>query len=165
MRPGDRRRQAGFTYIALLWWVAISGVLLAALGQQWKLEARRQRELEMVFRAEQIQEALLRYQAATPPGQQPHPERLADLLEDRRGPQVRRHLRQLWNDPITRQPWGLLLAEGRIRGVHSLSDAVPVKAPDGVTMYSEWLFEVPVMQASPPESGASAPGQGPGTVP
>lgn len=59
-------RFAGFTYLALLWWVAISSVMLAALAQQWGIESRLQREIELVFRGEQIKAALVSYQRNTP---------------------------------------------------------------------------------------------------
>jgi hypothetical protein len=51
------------------------------------------------------------------------------LLEDRRYPTVRRHLRRLYVDPITgQQEWGLVKApEGGIMGIYSLSDREPQK--------------------------------------
>ena len=42
------RRQAGFTYLLLLWWVALSGVMLMALGESWTAQAHEQRA-EIVF--------------------------------------------------------------------------------------------------------------------
>ena len=46
-------RQQGFSYLVLLLWIVIGGVLLTALSSQWLLDARREREIELVFRAEQ----------------------------------------------------------------------------------------------------------------
>lgn len=136
-----RRQARGFTYILLLWWVAISGVLLAALGQQWLIESRRQREAELVFRGQQIGLALAAYRAATPVGQAPAPLRLDELLEDRRGPEMLRHLRLPWPDPITGQPWVIDRVNGRIVGVHSPSKARPIKPPEGVDTYEQWRFD------------------------
>ena len=57
-----------------------------------------------------------------------YPESLDDLLEDNRGLVTRRHLRKIFVDPMTgRSEWGLVRVGGRIVGVHSLSDAIPVK--------------------------------------
>ncbi len=160
MRIGDPGASRGFTYLALLWWVAISGVMLAALGTQWKLEATRQREAELVFRGGQIQAALAAYQANTPAGQPNLPLTLTELLDDQRQGQARHHLRRAWADPVTSRPWGLLRTQdGRIRGVHSESRRPPLTAPEGVQTYREWLFDVAEI-APPPAEGASSAGPG-----
>ncbi|MDO9002203.1 MAG: type II secretion system protein [Aquabacterium sp.] len=136
------RRLGGFTYLMLLWWVAVSSVLLAALGQSWSIEARRQREMELVFRGEQIKAALLSYQESSPTLPKTLPTRLEDLIEDQRGPDIKRHLRKLWPDPITgSSQWGLVREGGVIRGVYSTSDRQPLRAPQGVSTYQEWRFE------------------------
>ena len=157
MPVGEEPRQRGFTYLALLWWVAISGVMLAALGSQWRMDAARQREAELVFRGEQIQAALRAYQSNTPAGQPTSPESLAELLDDRRQGPARRHLRKVWIDPVQGRPWELLLdANGRIRGVHSGSRRKPLSAPEGVDTYREWLFDVPVLPAQPIDGAPAA---------
>jgi type II secretory pathway pseudopilin PulG len=155
-------RQRGFTYILLLWWVAISGVLLAALGQQWLMESRRQKEQELVFRGRQMGLALRAYRDATPEGQVSAPASLSELLEDKRGPKPRRHLRQLWPDPITGKPWVLERQGDRILAVHSSSKAMPIKPPEGVESYQQWWFDanvwVPTTPAPPAASAASSGG-------
>lgn len=157
MRPGDPGASRGFTYLALLWWVAISGVMLAALGTQWKQEAMRQREAELVFRGGQIQAALAAYQANTPAGQPNLPLSLTDLLDDQRQDPAKRHLRRAWADPVTSRPWGLLRTQdGRIRGVYSESGRAPLTAPEGVQTYREWLFEVAEIAPAPAEAASSA---------
>lgn len=142
--PAGRRARPlhrGFTYLVLLWWVAISALMLAALGQQWQLASRREREAELVFRAGQIQAALTAYRRNTPEGQAPWPTRLEELLEDRRGPVMKRHLRTLWPDPVTGGTWGLLRDGEQIRGVYSLAKGQPLRAPEGVMSYEEWRFD------------------------
>jgi type II secretory pathway pseudopilin PulG len=139
----NQARQAGFTYLMVLWWVAISGVMLMALSERWSQTMRRQRETELVFRAEQIRAAITSYhRVATPDGATQWPQRLEDLLEDKRGTVARRHLRRLWPDPITGTPtWGLLKEGPGIKGVYSLSKKTPLAPPDGVLHYDEWRFE------------------------
>lgn len=161
--PADRSLKRGFSYLVLLWWVSINGVMLAALGKQWQLESRRQAEAEMVFRAAQIREALTSYQLNTPKvlesgAAMDLPRDLADLLEDKRGPHTKRHLRRLWPDPITGDSWGLVMSNGRVRGVFSRSERAPLGAPEGVRAYHEWRFEVheqfdPAVTAPPPTLG------------
>jgi type II secretory pathway pseudopilin PulG len=107
------RRSSGFTYLLLLWWVAIAGVLLMALGRHWSFERRREQEIEMVFRAQEIQRALTAYHRYVPEGgQAAWPKTLQDLVDDRRGPVVQHHLRRVWSDPLTGQSdWGLVREE------------------------------------------------------
>jgi type II secretory pathway pseudopilin PulG len=154
------RVQGGFTYLMLLWWVAISGVMLMALSHSWVMESRREREAELVYRGEQIRAALVAYaKVPVTTGLSPYPRRLEDLLEDQRSGKLVRHLRQVWRDPITNSPtWGLLKDRDGIRGVYSLSRQVPIKAPDGVRSYRQWRFEAESSGApEPPNSVASGP--------
>ncbi|RZI81338.1 MAG: type II secretion system protein [Rubrivivax sp.] len=131
----------GFTYLMLLWWVAVSSVLLAALGQNWAIEARRQREMELVFRGEQIRAAIQSYRDATPGAVKRLPTRLEDLLEDTRGPKDLRHLRRLWPDPITgSSQWGEVRDGDFIVGVYSRARQQPLRAPANVSSYEEWRF-------------------------
>ncbi|MGE5452829.1 MAG: type II secretion system protein [Acidobacteriota bacterium] len=135
-------RPRGMTYLMVLWWVAISSVVLAALGQQWAMEARRQRDLELAFRGNQIRQALTDYYNQAPEGQPKLlPSRLEDLLLDPRQAKVVRHLRQLWPDPITGQAWGLIREGPYIKGVYSTAQRKPVRAPEGVESYEQWRFE------------------------
>ena len=140
------RAMAGFTYLMLLWWVAIAGVTAAALSRSWVMDMRREREAELRFRGEQIRLAIESYaRVPVAQGASRYPARLEDLLEDSRQGVVVRHLRQLWRDPVRLQgPWGLVREPGRkdggIQGVYSLSSQVPLHPPQGVTRYAEWRF-------------------------
>lgn len=115
--------QQGFTYVVLLFMLVLAGIGLAALGQHWQQQARREREAELLFRGQQIQQALARYAAATPAGQPQWPASLTPLLSDRRSGTEQHHLRQLYADPVTGQPDWVLLREpgGGVVGLHSAS--------------------------------------------
>lgn len=164
MSRGHRAsRSGGFTYLMLLLWVAISGVMLMALSRSWVLESRRERDTELIYRGEQIRDALTAY-AAVPvsTGSSRSPARLEDLLEDRRSGQVQRHLRRAWRDPITNSlDWGLVKDDkGGIVGVFSRSKRVPLLAPEAVKTYEAWRFEIDPLTpaaAPPPQVQASAP--------
>lgn len=153
------RRRRGFSYLMLLFWIAISGVVLAALGHSWHMDARRAREKELEFRGGEYARALGSYSAS----QGKYPERLADLLEDRARGDLRRHLRQLYPDPITGlQDWGLERDEkGGIVAIYSPSTLPLLKRKDDVRTYRQWVFraEVPPGAASAPAASgpASAP--------
>ncbi|MEG1055149.1 MAG: type II secretion system protein [Janthinobacterium sp.] len=163
------RRQRGFTYMGLIILVAILGLVGAAGLKMGSLLQRQAAEQELLDIGAQFSDALYSYAAATPPGQPQQPPDLAALLRDPRFPQVRRHLRKLFADPITgRAEWGLLYQPGGkgIIGVHSLSQAAPLKVGnfearyagfEGKAHLSEWQFMMPA-QPVPPPSAAQAPG-------
>ena len=147
--------QKGFTYLMLLWWVAISGVMLMAVSHSWVMDSRRQREAELIFRGEQIKHALQSYYDASPTDPKTLPTTWQDLLEDRRGPKLLRHLRQPYKDPISADGhWGVIKQGLFIKGVHSESTLKPVKGLDKDATYQNWRYEVDA--AAPPASSASA---------
>lgn len=179
-RPPQRRRvasalalqrpSAGFTYLLLLFVVAITGAGLAALGQHWQQAAQRERETELLFRGLQIAAALQRYADATPEGQPRQPETLEALLTDARLSPPRHHLRRLWADPFTGQAdWVLLRNEAQgILGVRSRAQRSALRRahwPAGVSgtggaqpSVSDWVFLAgPATRAAPARAEQGAP--------
>jgi type II secretory pathway pseudopilin PulG len=148
-------------FLLMLLTVALSATGLAQLGERWQVQMQREREVELLFRGQQIRAALQAYQLATPAGQPALPQDLGELLQDRRGETTRHWLRQLYPDPFTGQPdWQLLRdRDGSILGVHSRSDrpalqrhALPVAAQPAqgdVLRVSDWRF---VVERSAPAS-------------
>lgn len=145
------RAQRGFTYLGLLFAVAIVGVLLAAVGVLWSTERQRQKEAELLLIGAEFRAAIGAYYEQTPGLVKRYPAKLQDLLKDDRYLSVRRYLRQIYADPMTgTREWGLVVApEGGIMGVRSLSEAQPIKQAefpfewmdfDGMRQYSEWRF-------------------------
>ena len=124
------RRQAGFTYLGMIIFVFIIGMVGAATLKVGSLLQRAQAETELLEIGAQFSAALRSYAEATPRGQPPQPLSLQELLRDPRFPNPRRHLRKIFVDPVSGQAeWGLVRAGdgGRILGVHSLSQAQPLK--------------------------------------
>jgi type II secretory pathway pseudopilin PulG len=167
MPAGEASRpQQGFTYIGVLFLTALMGLGLAGTGEAWQLSRQRERERELLWVGNQYARALKAYHEQTP-GLRRYPERLEELLEDRRFPVPRHHLRQLYPDPVTREAWGVVLApDGRIAGVRSRSEDPPIKqagfparwdAFKGMTHYSDWQFLAGGNQARPATAAASAP--------
>ena len=79
------------------------------------------------------------------------PRTLSELLRDNRSPQIKRHLRQIYVDPMTgKEGWGLVRdSEGFIIGVYSLSNDMPIQQDgfelrrahfEGAKTYSAWVF-------------------------
>lgn len=144
-------RQAGFTYIGLLIFIAILGLVATATVAAGSVMQRRMAEDELLFIGSQFQAAFKTYYETSPPGQRPYPSSLSDLIRDPRYAGIRRHLRKIYADPLTgREEWGTIEAPGGgVMGVYSLSAETPIRvsgfepefaAFDGKKKYSEWVF-------------------------
>lgn len=148
-----RRAQRGMTYLGLLFIVAWIGLAASATLQLGAVHQRRQAEQELLFIGAAWRAALHSYQEARPAadGRAQRPRELGELLADPRFNPPRRHLRQLYRDPITGQArWGVLRhPDGGIVGVHSLSAQVPLRQANFPAdffffrdrrRYSDWIF-------------------------
>jgi len=130
------------------------GLGLAAGLEVFQTSVQRDKEMELLAIGRQFRAAIGRYyETMLLNGRHDYPLSLEDLLQDQRSPGIRRHLRKVFVDPLTgKAEWGLVRVGGRIVGVHSLSEQVPIKqagfeADDMVfghkQKYSEWVFTYP----------------------
>lgn len=153
------KKQSGFTYLAILFAIAIVGVVLAATGINWSQTVQREKERELLFVGNQLRQAIALYYERSPGTVKQYPRTLNDLLKDERQLGIQRYLRKIYLDPMTRKAdWGIEVApDGGVMGVHSISDAVPLKSAsfdyadqsfEGATKYSGWVFEY-IPQAVP----------------
>jgi len=150
--------QQGFTYLTIIFMVAILSGGLALLGEVWHTATQRDKEVELLFIGNQYRRAIERYYLSGP---QQYPRDLNDLLKDPRKPTTERHLRQRYPDPITgKAEWGIVKApDGGVVGVHSLSEQKPLKSAnfrlrdkgfDNAEKYSDWKFVyLPAQQTGP----------------
>jgi len=171
-----RTRADGFTYIGLLFFVALMGAALVGVAQIWHVQVQRDREAELLFIGDQFRRAISLYYERAPGGARQYPKRIEDLLQDPRYPNVQRYLRRLYVDPMTGKPqWGLMKApDGSIIGVFSLSEETPIKTAgftganagfvDAVT-YREWKFAYMPADARAAAGTLRAPGNAPGQPP
>jgi type II secretory pathway pseudopilin PulG len=149
-----RSDENGFSLLALLILVATIGIVSAATVQTGALLERRAAEDHLLSVGEEFTRAFASYAAVSPPGQPRAPAKLEDLVRDPRFPGARRHLRQVYVDPITRKPdWGRVVApDGRIVAVYSLSELpvirqtasgawnVSIDAANRTVRYMDWQF-------------------------
>ena len=141
--------QRGAALLLLLVFVVIIGLAAGMAGQSWSSTMQRAREAELLWRGEQYKKAIASYYAVKH-GTQMLPAKLEDLVKDPRFPNAVRHLRKLYNDPMTNGDWELIKdASKRIIGVRSSSDLEPFRKdgfpPEleklkGKTAYDEWEF-------------------------
>ena len=140
MRPRSLYR--GFTYLGVLFSVAILGTTLAFMGSSWKTTQQREDELELLFVGDQFRRAIALYYERTPGTIKQYPKSFEQLLHDDRYVVPQRYLRKVFYDPITKQKnWGLVRApDGGIMGVYSLSDKTPRKRAKFSTQYAEFAL-------------------------
>jgi len=157
-------RSRGFTYLTVLFIVAILMGGLALVGEVWDTWAKREKEADLLFVGNQYRKAIQRYVLA---GKAQYPRTLDDLLKDPRQPSTQRYLRRLYPDPITgKAEWGFVKGpDGGIGGVYSLSEDKPLKVAgfklrdaslEGAQKYSDWKFAyTPAAQPAAAKPAAS----------
>lgn len=175
-------RAGGFTYLALLFFLAIMGMVMGMTGALYSVDRQREREADLLRAGRDLQKALKSYYDNAPPGSaKAYPLSLDDLVEDsRHSPLIRRHIRRIPLDPMTgTHDWGLKqLDGGQIIGVFSTSTKTPLKTGNfrpsekdfaSASSYSGWEFvaaalEMPNM-TNPNAPPGGAPQQAPGQAP
>jgi len=140
----------GFTYIGLLLFIAITGIGLSVAGISWQYQVRAEKEKQLLFVGTEFRNAFNSYFASTTDAGKVYPASLNDLLVDKRMPNIKRHLRKIYLDPMTgKADWGIVTQQGRIVGIYSRSSLVPYKrkgfnAADaklaGAKRYKDWIF-------------------------
>jgi type II secretory pathway pseudopilin PulG len=150
--------------------VALMGLGLASVATVWHTTVQRENERELLFVGEQFRGAIKSYYESTPGAVKQYPRTLDDLLLDPRFPDARRYLRRVFVDPMTGKPeWGLVMRGERIIGVHSLSEARPLRVSGfqddeagfgAAQAFTDWKF---VYNGAP--AAASQPAPAPGFEP
>ena len=171
MRTG-RAGNGGFAYLLLLLAIALIGLSATATISLGATVARRDAERELLAIGREFQQALRSYSgiAITAGGASigQGPRVLEDLLKDPRVPGTRRHLRQIYADPLAgKAEWGLVRdAQGFIIGIHSLAEGQPIQRTgfeaqlagfEEAESYRQWVFSLQAAQAiraspTPPRS-------------
>lgn len=164
--PTGKSAQSGFTYLYALMLIALIGMGLAAAGTLWRTDAQRAREAELLFVGSQYRQAIRSYYELDP-AQPRLPQSIDDLLEDNRRPNIVRHLRRAYRDPLTGGELAPIRAPDNqgIVGVVSLATGRPFKlagfrpedeALADAASYADWRFvfslpATPAKQAKPPK--------------
>jgi hypothetical protein len=177
--PQRTHRQGGYAFLMLL--VLVAGVVsLAGHSVEWGASShRREAERELLRVGAAYEKALLSYTATQPRTDTlpAGPSSLDQLLKDDRQPTTLRHIRKLYQDPMTGgREWGLVRSPtGSIWGVYSLAPGKPlaqknvpqVEEPtQGTDSYREWVFGLPqARNMNPPGAQTTRPIGPPGKPP
>lgn len=171
------RRARGFAYLWTLLLIALMGVGLVIASEIYSTAVQRDRERQLIFIGREFRNAIARYYESNAGGaQHQYPATLDDLLKDPRFPHAQRHLRRLYIDPMTgKAEWGTVLIKGRIAGIHSLSEKMPIKQDHfevseagfrGKEKYAEWVFTYPSdLLLSQPKNNISPDNRADGILP
>jgi type II secretory pathway pseudopilin PulG len=164
------KRTDGFTYLTVLFMVAILSIGLALVGEVWYTGTKREKEAELLFVGNQYRKAIERYYLTGP--QRQYPRSLEELVKDPRRPTTERYLRKVYLDPMTGKDFALVKApDGGIVGVRSESEEAPLKiagfkardaAFENAQKYSDWRFIHTAPKPAPP---APKPGAKPAAAP
>ncbi|MBI5279840.1 MAG: type II secretion system protein [Burkholderiales bacterium] len=148
MQTGRPRPPGGFAYVMLLLAVALISLAATAAVSVGATMARRDAERHLLAIGAEFERALVSYA-----GGARGPRTLDELVRDPRMPGTRRHLRQIYADPLTGRPdWGLVTdPQGFIVGVYSLAEGRPIQRSafeahwghmEEADSYRDWVFGV-----------------------
>lgn len=158
MRPGSTSAssasspaQQGFTLLAVL-----AAMFILALSTQGVMtfvsqQAQRDREEELLRIGQTYVQAIGSYYESSPGSVKKWPRSLEDLTDDKRFVGIKRHLREVYTDPVARSSsWGIVpSSDGGIAGLHSLSDLRPLRTAatevgalvlPPASRYADWQF-------------------------
>jgi type II secretory pathway pseudopilin PulG len=136
------RRDAGFSLAALIFFATAVSILLGAAVPAYQMQARREREEELIFRGQEYTRAIQKYQrkfGIYPPS--------IDALVQTNG---LRFVRKLYTDPITGKEFRLISIN-------------PDGSVSGSTLFTQRVNNVPLFGAGPQVFGQSPPPQNPQT--
>lgn len=121
------RLENGFVYLWALFAVALAGIVMAGTGQVWQAKSQREKEAELLYIGEEFRKAIMSYYNTGP---KQYPESLEDLLQDKRTPAIKRHLRKIYTDPITNTAeWGIVEESPSDNSSASNKSAAPGNSP------------------------------------
>lgn len=125
-RAGSRH-QSGFTYLWILFAIAMLGVSLVVSSQLWVASAQRQKIEQINWIAEQFKQAIGSYYESSPGSVKLYPQTPEILLQDERFITTKRHLRKIYVNPFSGLPtWDWIRGvDGGLRGVRVRGDEGP----------------------------------------
>lgn len=139
--------QSGFTYLGLLIAIATLGIGLSVVSEVWTRAAEHQKRVQLEWVGQQYIQAIQSYYYANTGAVHLYPQKLEDLLEDKRYISIKRHIRMLYPNPFTGTvQWKLVSApQGGIQGV-------AVEGESGGLAIAKQFIYLPQGDANPSQS-------------
>jgi type II secretory pathway pseudopilin PulG len=148
-------KQNGFTMLAVLAAMFLSALAANAVMLSLAQQDTREREAQLLQIGIMYRQAIKDYYEMSPGAVKQWPKTLSDLAHDLRFVDLRRHIREVYDDPITRSDdWGLIFSENGsktgISGMYSKSIDQPLNTAavsfagfdmPSVTQYAQRRFE------------------------
>lgn len=159
--------QRGFTFIAVLFAMLLLSLATQGVMTHVSQQAQREREADLLRIGQTYAQAIGAYYEASPGVVKRWPGSLEDLLEDTRQVNVKRYIREIYPDPITRAAdWALVAAQGGgITGVRSQSQAAPIRSGSvdlgdrvlaPASRYADWQFVYQPERVTPSNSAVNS---------
>ncbi|MYM27954.1 type II secretion system protein [Duganella sp. CY15W] len=144
------RHQQGFSYVMVMFLVALLSIVSVRALENSMMTERRQKEAQLLQVGKAYRDAIGAYYNNSPGTAKQFPRTVDELLFDNRLTRVQRPLRKLYYDPMTGSAtWGYIYQNERLIGVYSLSTLKPLKR-DGFSeeqrsfknaaSYQNWRF-------------------------
>lgn len=144
------RAERGAVLLMVLVTVVVTGLTAGIAGQSWRSIVQQAKEEELLWRGQQYRSAIESYFQTRQGARNMYPRELDDLVRDNRFPEPVRHIRRLYQDPMTGEDWVVIKAsDGGIAGVRSTSRLRPFRqkgfakelaALEGSNSYQDWEF-------------------------
>lgn len=144
------RISAGFSYIGVMVTLVIAGIGMQGAAVMWQYQSQRIKEAQLLEVGEAYRLAIGRYYEANTQAIKEYPVNLDVLVEDKRFPTAKRHLRKRYTDPFfVNQDMVLIVKNGRIIGVRSQALGKPMRMAGyqefqtgfkEAKKYSDWEF-------------------------
>lgn len=145
-------KNSGFTLVSVLCMIVVMSIAMMGASKYWQTTVKRENEKELIFRGDQIRQAIKSYYHSSKDERNPsYPQNFQALLKDPRSLAVKRHLRKPYKDPMTENgEWGVVLDKGgKLKGIFSKSKKKPLKISgfskeytyfENAKTYSDWRF-------------------------
>lgn len=149
------KRQRGFSYVIVMFLVAVVSIVSVRAMENTMTTQRREKEAELLYVGQIYLNAIRSYYENSPgTAKQFPPKGSVDafdaLIFDGRNTIPIRHLRKRYRDPITgSKDWGVVYDGNAVIGVYSLSTQKPIKSDGFPTQlagfknaatYADWRF-------------------------
>jgi type II secretory pathway pseudopilin PulG len=143
-------RQEGFTYVVVMFLVAVLSIASVRALQYTRMTEQREKETELLWVGTAYRNAIAAYYNESQGSTKQYPQQLGALLKHELTNPTR-PLRKLYRDPISgSKDWGIVRNEaGAVIGVYSLSQQRPLKREGfplemagfaNAQRYSDWKF-------------------------